>query len=149
MQLAYKEVVETSFPLIADKFLLYQIMPLRYEVEVVTQSRQEYDWPIRHWRWLPVGTLDESGATVSFPPQPSNTNSRPFVDEYSKRIDEALARLGRAASDEWYRWGHSMLPDFEGDHPSHTGQVDETSLECSALYRRAKAADHYEENHAS
>jgi len=131
-QLTYREVVETSFPLLAEKFPLYQMMPLRYEIEIEFHNRGDYETHSLNWRWIPVGKPEDMGATVTFKSEPSDWHSNAAWDAYARRINEALARFNRAAPDRQYTSGSSTLSSFLAPFPDHNGQVDETSVLRSA-----------------
>lgn len=142
MQLAYREVVETSFPLLAGKLPLYQVMPVRYEIEVEFHDRRGYPSETLQWRWVPVATFDDVGATITFPSELSDIWSRAASDAYRQRIDEALARYGRPAPDRQYTFGQKGVPDFDNDFPEHGGQVNETSVVRAAATRIAEDLKH-------
>lgn len=127
-QLAYREVVETSFPLVADKLPLYQVVPVRFEIEVSPHSQRGDNSATLQWRWVPVATFDNVGATVEFPAKFSDIWSESAFDAYRQRIDKALAQYARHAPNRQYTWGQESVPNFVNDFPTHGGQVDETSV---------------------
>lgn len=126
MQLAYREIVETSFPLLAYKLPLYQVMPVRYEIEIESHNRRGYPSQTLHWRWMPVGTFDQIGATVTFPSEISDMRSAAALNDYRQRIDEELARLGRRVSNLRYTCGEERLPNFVHGFSTFGAAVDET-----------------------
>lgn len=130
-QLAYREIVEANFSLLAGKLRFNQIMPLRYEIEVERHYRRGYaSWTL-HWRWVPVSTFDEAGATITFPAKPSEMWSKAAFDAYRRRIDEALARLGRSAPDRQYTCGRKGILDLMNNSPMNGDKVDETATLCT------------------
>ncbi len=140
-QLAYREVVETSFQLLAGKLPLFQVMPVRYEIEVEFHDRG-YASAKLHWRWEPVATFDDVGATITFPSELSDMWSRAASDAYRQRIDEALARYGRPAPDRRYTCGQKDVLHFVNDFPMHGGQVDETSVMRATAARIEEDLEH-------
>ncbi|WP_010511630.1 type I restriction enzyme HsdR N-terminal domain-containing protein [Komagataeibacter europaeus] len=125
-QLAYREVVETSFPLLASRFPLYQVMPVRYEIEIESHHRRGYPSETLHWRWMPVATFDQAGATVVFPSEVSDMRSEAALGAYRQRIDEELARLGRCVPNLHYTLGQKAIPNFDNGFSIFGAQVDET-----------------------
>lgn len=131
-QLAYREVTEKSFPILAERFSLYQMMPLKYEIEVEPHNRGGYDRHSLNWKWVPVEKPNDMGATVTFPSVSSDWHSRAAYDAYARRIDEALARFNRPAPDRQYTSGSQSLASFLSPFFGYDRQADETSVLRSA-----------------
>ncbi len=141
-QIAYREVVEASFPSLAEKLPLHQIMPLRYEIEVERHNRRGYASQTLHWRWVPVPTFEDAGATTTFPAERSQMRSKAAIEAYRRRIDEALGRLGRSAPDRQYTYGQKGIPDFVSQFPMPGGQVNETSVVRATAAHIEKDLEH-------
>lgn len=135
IQLAYKEVVEASFPQLADKLPHYQVMPIRYEIEVDLHQELDDPSPTLQWRWIPVASFNEIGASVTFPAELSDMWSMTAFDSHGRRIDDALARYRRIAPNRQYTCGQQGIPDFINDYPSHDRQPDETAVLSEAAAR--------------
>jgi hypothetical protein len=133
-QLAYKEVVEASFPLVAGILPFYQIIPIRHQIEVEIHARSGYTSETLHWTWLPVATFEDAGSDLAFPAQPTDPASND-PDGYRQKIDAALNRYKRRAPDVSYTWGSTRIPDFLGHGFGIDGQPHETSVLGSVAHR--------------
>jgi hypothetical protein len=106
VQLAYSEVVATTFPELARKMGFYTALPLRWDLSVVHRDPPSRAATI-FYKMLPVGSWEEAGADVRFA-----DHGPGFADVDEFRI--ALAKLGRAASIFYGHSGFTQLPDFDG-----------------------------------
>ena len=132
-QIAYKEIVESSFPMLAKYLRTFRMMPMRLEIEATFYHARGFeDISLNHRRW-PVETFEQAGADVIFVNEKSDFYSQAAVAAYVKRTDDLLKRFSRFYADRVVTWGGTSLPDFEGHDTSFGDQPDESPVIRGAI----------------
>jgi len=90
----YVEIVTTSFTRVSMQFSPFRLLPLRWELVLVSSGFAQM--PSQHWRWMPVGRDDEARIDITFADQVPDD----FLDmhEHSERLSAALTNLGRSTN---------------------------------------------------
>ncbi|MCV3211551.1 type I restriction enzyme HsdR N-terminal domain-containing protein [Mesorhizobium sp. YC-39] len=132
LQLAYAEVVDTSFPALAPYLQTLRMMPLRLQIQAIHRSTLTGGVATSYLRW-PVRTYDEAGADVTFPHELMSLNSMDEIDAYYDKTVALLAQFGRAHPDPLVTWGMSGLPDFLGHETAHDRFSDESAVVRGAM----------------
>jgi len=104
----YSEIVSTSFAKVSGEFSLYQVIPVQWQLAIV--SCRQLSSPMLHWRWLPVATVAEAVVDVSF----CDTTPDDFIHHqvHDSRLIEEMGRLGRN-TDHYTIGGSRAFPNMD------------------------------------
>lgn len=106
VQLAYKEIVESSFKPVSDEFGFYSALPVRWDLAVVKGVNGA---SLCH-RWLPVSSWDKTRVDVEFScSQPERFKLSDFSE-----INNALVKFGRTKCHNFIWGGVRSMPNFDG-----------------------------------
>lgn len=103
-QIVLAEVVECTFPVLAQNMSCYSCLPARWKIDVVKSS--SFGRPVMFNSWLPVGRWEDAGADVVL----GDGVPTAVRDD---RIGEALQNLKRP-SDRYMTGGRFVMPTFDG-----------------------------------
>ncbi len=115
VQLAFAEVVETSFPRFSKAMNFYTALPVCWDISYVHPVPPRCRGSFAY-RVLPVASWDEAGATTTFSDQPL-VRSLDF-----DLVRRRLLELGRSASNFPARSGSTIMFDVDGHQ--WTGHFD-------------------------
>ena len=111
IQMVYAEIVQASFPGMAQEMIYFPILPVRWKLTVETCDLRK-GRPVVLFTWLPVASWEEAGADVTF----ANGAPSKFPDVVAVR--DALAKLGRPSSRVPYFTGSKRLFPYDGTQPT-------------------------------
>jgi hypothetical protein len=111
VQKVYAEIVEASFPGMAEEMIYYPILPIRWKLSVLRRDRREKLSTI-YFHWLPVESWEEAGADVSFTEDGLN------VMPDWKAAQEALRKLGRPDTHVPAFGGWTLHFPYDGTMPN-------------------------------
>jgi len=107
-QIVLRELVDHSFPDLAESLNFYQAMPVRYRVRV--KFVPNYGQGMAHV-WSPVATWEKAGADV----EQERGDVALYDDKTYPRVMAELARLGRTGCTS-LSYVQGALPRFDGSH---------------------------------
>lgn len=128
-QIAYKEIVESTYPKLIKDLSFYQMLPVRYEVLV---SRAKGD-PIQEfsmqYKWVPVSSFLDQLVTIEFTESFDNQSGFSNSKVHKEKILTALEKINRSVSSLFFdiNWSR-LLPDFSGERGFTDSIPDETSI---------------------
>jgi hypothetical protein len=103
-QIVLAEVIECTFPVLAQQMSCYSCLPARWKIDVVKSS--SFGGPVMLSSWLPVVRWEDAGADVALGDEvPSSAGD--------DRIGEALKNLKRP-SNRYMIGGRFVMPSFDG-----------------------------------
>lgn len=105
-QLAYSEVVVTTFSELIRSMGFYSVLPLRWHLTVVRREPPSRGATI-YYKMLPVASWESAGAAVQF------SGGGPGLMDFEEFRSE-LAKLGRSKSMFFGHGGFTQLPQFDG-----------------------------------
>lgn len=132
-QLAYREIVEESFPALSSYLRNFRMMPMRMEIEVEFHTRRGYEDIALHDRRWPVEDYRDGGADVKFPKTLTDHHSEEAIRYYVSQTDSLLVSFGRFFPERVITWGGSMVPDFLGQDTTFNGLPDESAVVRGAM----------------
>lgn len=112
LQLAYVEVVENSFKVVADSLGFYSALPVRWDLAVVRRKREPVLGASIYTRWFPVLSWKAAGADCEF----SDTPPARFMSYDFSEVEIALEEFGRFKGRGFTWGGFEPMPSFDGYH---------------------------------
>ena len=127
MQLVFAEVVQNTFPSMAQQMASFTRLPIRWNLTVVRRA-PPVGTPAVYFHWLPVATWNAAGADVAFADQ-----GVPIPD-WKEALDE-LARLNRPNSRLGGFGGFKHMSSYDGRqwNGPFDGATSVTHEVCSLL----------------
>lgn len=128
LQLAYDEILTTSFPALYPYLPTARLMPMRMEIFVERGSRHSREYVGLHTLRWPVHSFDEIGADVSFNDERPDYYNEEAMQRYSDRTDALLVKFGRFFPDRVIEWSSGRVPDFKGQDATFGKLSDESAV---------------------